>query len=171
LFIGVRDSLILRIELSSSHNRHLVPRRRPVAVPDLTSLTRWRPLKQRCHQPRSLKRLSPRRARYPLHPGRRRRPPLQRTWLPPHQTRYPSSERGRAQEEEESRRRPLGLQIKMPLTQWLPVDQKRAELEACDRAWAAQGRRIRVWPVVTLQDLSRNLSPSGVFFPPEKSAR
>jgi hypothetical protein len=26
----------------------------------------------------------------------------------------------------------------------------RAELEACDRAWAAQGKRIRVWPEVTL---------------------
>jgi hypothetical protein len=46
------------------------------------------------------------------------------------------------------RRRPPGQQVLRLPIRWLPVT-KRAELEACDQ-WAAQGKRIRVWPVVTI---------------------
>jgi hypothetical protein len=46
-----------------------------------------------------------------------------------------------------------------------------AELEASDREWAAQGKRIRAWPVVTLPKPEMVIFfLRGGFFPPANSA-
>jgi hypothetical protein len=69
------------------------------------------------------------------------------------------------------RREPERKRLKSQQFQRLPDQVRRAELEACDRAWAAQGRRIRVWPVVTLPKPEIVIFfLRGGFFPPANSA-
>jgi hypothetical protein len=71
----------------------------------------------------------------------------------------------------ERRRKPVRRRLTSLQNQWLPVQEMRAELEACDRVWAAQGKRIRVWPVVTLPKPEMVIFfLRGGFFPPANSA-
>jgi hypothetical protein len=99
----------------------------------------------------------PGRGLYPIRPHRHRN---RRRWPP---------QRHQRNNRKEQRLHHRPRDNRSPSTQW--KHERGAELEASDRAWGAQGKRIRVWPVVTLPKPEIVIFfLHGGFFPPANSA-